>query len=290
MFYTVVLPVCLVILLVLFLLWTGKSTPEQRALFYGRNFAHRGLHTADKTVPENSLAAFEAACHAGYGIELDLQLSKDGEVVVFHDDDLKRVCGVEGRVDGFLAAELQQMKLEKTGESIPLFTQVLALVDGRVPLIVELKMGPRNNLLCQKAQEILSDYQGAYCIESFDPRIVRWFKKNAPQVFRGQLAAAPSQLNNGLSGFLVGTLLCNFLGRPQFIAYGTGKVPFTAGWAQSAAMRVVWTARPKDDIPKLEAENDAVIFEFYTPPVRYKTLGEAVALPKEEPEETGEEE
>ncbi|MDL2325246.1 glycerophosphodiester phosphodiesterase [Ruminococcaceae bacterium OttesenSCG-928-A16] len=282
MFYTVVLPVGLAILFMLFLIWTGKSTPGQRAPFYGRNFAHRGLHTPNKKTPENSLAAFEAACLAGYGIELDIQLTKEGEVVVFHDDDLKRVCGVEGRVDSFLLEELQQMRLEGTSQTIPLFAEVLALVDKRVPLIVELKTGPRNTLLCQKALEILNGYEGDFCIESFDPRIVGWFKKNAKHILRGQLAAAPSQLKNGITGFIVGTLLCNFLGRPQFIAYGIGKVPFTASWAQTAAMKVCWTARPSNNTEELQANNDAVIFEFYNPEPQYKTQQK----PEEAPPET----
>lgn len=258
------------VLICLFFLWPARRAPELCAPFWGVNFAHRGLHTKDKKVPENSMAAFEAAACAGYGIELDIRLSKDGEVVVFHDDDLQRVCGQPGRVDAYTLQELQNFALHGTRQTIPLLSQVLQLVNGRVPLLIELKMGPANQQLCEKAMQLLTPYQGPYCIESFDPRIVRWFKKNHKQVLRGQLAASPKALGNGISGFLVGTLLCNFLGRPHFIAYGKGPTPLTVPIVQSGAMRVVWTVRDTDNHETFENENDAVIFEFYTPKPRYK--------------------
>ncbi|MFV0413005.1 MAG: glycerophosphodiester phosphodiesterase family protein [Oscillospiraceae bacterium] len=266
----VLLAVLCLLAVAFFMLCPGKSTPRLRAPFWGRNYAHRGLHGKSGQVPENSLAAFAAAANAGYGRELDVQLSKDGQVVVFHDDTLDRVCGVNGRVDSFEYSELMGFRLHQSEQGIPLFTEVLNTVAGRVPLIVELKMGPRNAELCRKTKAILGEYAGPYCIESFDPRIVRWFKKNAPGVLRGQLASRPKELNSSLSGFLVGTLLCNFLGRPHFIAYGKGKQPFTVLVAKSLAMKVVWTVRPEDDIQRLEIENDAVIFEFYEPETQYK--------------------
>ena len=124
------------VILLLVALWPGRPSAALVAPFTGRNFAHRGLHSPDKSVPENSLAAFRLAAEAGYGIELDIQLSKDGQVVVFHDDTLDRVCGVKGRVDAYTLEQLQQMRLCKTEERIPLFTEVLRTVAGRVPLIV----------------------------------------------------------------------------------------------------------------------------------------------------------
>lgn len=264
---------CILVLITLFLLWPGKRRPKLAAPFWGFNYAHRGLHSKDKTVPENSLAAFDAAASAGYGMELDIQLSKDKQVVVFHDDTLDRVCGTPGRVDDFTYEELRKLRLHDTDQYIPLFTEMLDVVDGRTPLIVELKTsGANNNELCAASYEILKGYKGDYCVESFDPRIVRWFKKNAQGVLRGQLASPPKNLGMGITGFLVGTLLCNFLGRPDFIAYNIGKRPFTVPLVESGAMRVAWTARPQDDIEKVEAENDAVIFEFYEPEPRYKEM------------------
>ena len=136
------------------------------------------------------LAAFRAAAEKGYGVELDVQLSSDGYVVVFHDDTLDRICGVHGKVIDYPLEQLQGMKLLETAETIPLFTDVLAVLQqGAGPLIVELKtVGKRNPELCEKTREILHSYPGVFCIESFDPMIVRWFRKNAPEIFRGQLA------------------------------------------------------------------------------------------------------
>ena len=272
MLLSILVFICAICLLVFFLLLPGESDMLQRAPFWGVSHAHRGLHTKDKSIPENSIAAFTGAVDGGYGIEMDLQLSKDGQVVVFHDDDLKRVCGVEGRVDSFTWEELQEFRIEGTEQKIPLLKEVLALVNGQIPLIIEFKTSPRNTMLCENAWKILRQYDGDFCIESFDPRIVGWFKKNVPGILRGQLAAPPKHLNSGIAGFLVGTCLGNFLGRPQFIAYQAGSRPFTVRIAEKFAMKVVWTVRSEADSDALEKENDAVIFEFYEPVPKYKNM------------------
>ena len=170
-----------------FLIAPGRRDEGLTAPFYGRNFAHRGLHKMDRSVPENSIPAFDAAARIGYGVELDVRLSADGEVVVFHDDDLKRICGVDARVDELSWDELSTLKLCGTPNHIPLFSEVLAVIDGRCPIIVELKRGRRHAELCRKTYELLRSYKGRYCVESFDPRIVFWFRRRAPEVLRGHL-------------------------------------------------------------------------------------------------------
>ena len=221
----------------LILLAPGRATKRQKAPFMGMNFAHRGLHSRDKSVPENSLEAFELASRAGYGMELDVQLSKDGQVVVFHDDTLERVCGVNARVD------------ELTYE--------------------ELKNGKRNRELCEKTYKLLSDYRGEVCIESFNPMIVGWFRRHAKDLVRGQLAM-PASYYDGIKkplAFLMSRGFTNILCRPQFIAYRIGKKPLTVRLAEKmGAMKVAWTSHE----PKNEKGNDAVIFEFYKPRVNYK--------------------
>ena len=264
--------VAVLIVLAWFLLHPGRYTPAQRAQMEGGNYAHRGLHTKDKTVPENSLVAFDAAVHAGYGIELDIQLSKDGQVVVFHDDTLDRICGVPGRVDAFSMEELRGMHLCGTAQSVPLFTEVLDHVNGAVPMIVELKTGPRRTELCEKALPILRAYKGPFCIESFDPRIVGWFRKNAPEILRGQLSDRPRNFKGQpwVQKVALGNLLTNFVARPQFVAYGPGKKPPLAKLAEAmGALRVCWTVRDTDNITQKQAANDAVIFEFYRPETHY---------------------
>ncbi|MEG2596325.1 MAG: glycerophosphodiester phosphodiesterase family protein [Ruthenibacterium sp.] len=265
--------VAVLLILIWFVLHPGHYTRGQKAMLYGVNHAHRGLHTPDKSIPENSLLAFRAAVAAGYGIELDIQLSRDGEVVVFHDDTLPRVCGKEGRVDDYTLKQLKRFHLCGTEEKIPLLTEVLTIIDGKVPMIIELKTGPRNDLLCQNAMEILRDYHGAYCIESFDPRIVRWFKKNERRILRGQLSDAPASFvgKPPLLAFSLGNLLTNVLARPQFVAYGPHEKPFLARFSDMCGvLQVCWTVHPTDDIAAKEADNDAVIFEYYFPESQYK--------------------
>ena len=253
------------------LLMPGQTAPSKRAVFEGRNFAHRGLHSEDQSVPENSLPAFALACEAGYGMELDVQLSRDGQVVVFHDDTLDRACGVAARVDALDFAELQKLSLFGTAERIPLFSEVLALVNGRGPLIVELKNGPRNAELCEKTWALLRTYPGAYCIESFNPLIVAWFRFHAPTVLRGQLAQPPEEYTKAGRGqaeaIVLGNTLLNAAARPQFIAYRIGPKPPTVRFAEAlGALRFGWTSHSRES----EDTHDAVIFEYYRPDVRFK--------------------
>ncbi len=253
-----------------FLVAPGRARKKDKKPFMYKNFAHRGLHKKDKTIPENSLAAFERASSYGYGMELDVQLSKDGQVVVFHDDTLDRVCGVESRVDEKTYDELRQLSLCGTTQTIPLFSEVLKTVRGRGPLIVELKNGKNNEELCEKTYALLKKYSGEYCIESFNPFIVRWFKKNAPEVIRGQLANPPKDYNGEvgpLTAVILGNCLLNFLARPQFIAYKITPKPFTVKLCEAlGAMKVAWTSHDWVN----EKFYDAVIFEYYKPKLKYK--------------------
>jgi len=243
----------------------GRASDTKKAPFKGRTYAHRGLHTQDKTVPENSLAAFRRAVDAGYGIELDLQLTRDGKVVVFHDDTLERLFGANRPVNSLTFEELRTLRLSGTDELIPSIGEVLDLVDGRVPLLIELKpAGKKNAELCERACEFLDVYDGPYMVESFDPRIVAWFRFNRPDILRGQLAGPPSSYRNVpfWAPYVFGLCLANFLGRPQFIAYELKKKPLTVRLAEAlGAMKVCWTSH---NIYMHEGQ-DAVIFEFYEP-------------------------
>lgn len=257
----------LALLVSAFLLAPGKSTPAMRAPFEGLNVAHRGLYAKDQSIPENSLAAFEAAAAMGYGIELDLCMTRDGQVVVFHDNTLDRICGVPGRIEDRAWAEVRALRLFGGDHGVPLFAEVLACVAGRVPLVVEIKpAGKGNRALCQAVWAILRPYTGAYCVESFDPRVLRWFKKNQPRVLRGQLAFAPK----GFYNRLYGGLFLDFMSRPHFIAYIIGKKPLSVRLVERSAMKIAWVATPDMDIAALEGENDAIIFEYYTPRPRFK--------------------
>ncbi len=262
----------------LYLIVPHRAPNVAVAPFIGRNFAHRGLHTPDKSIPENSLAAFDAACKKGYGSELDVQLSNDGQVFVFHDDTLDRVTGTPGVAEFLPWSELKTLRLCGTDETIPLFEDVLKTVDGRTPLIVELKSTERYPELCEKTLDLLlrsrEETGLEFCVESFDPRIVAWFKKNAPLIVRGQLSAPTENLVPEGAGplrklqlFACANLFANVLGRPNFIAYRVGPKPFPVAVCRKlGAPLVVWTSLD----PAEEETADCVIFQFYEPSPSYR--------------------
>lgn len=257
----------------LILIMPARSYKQQRAPFQNRTFAHRGLYEKDQSVPENSLPAFENAVQAGYGVELDVQLTKDKVVVVFHDDGLKRACGVDARVDAYTFEELQSFPLFGTEERIPTFTDVLNVLDGKIPVIVELKSGGDWKRLCELTWGLLKDYRGDYCVESFHPLLVRWFYKNAPQILRGQLSEAYRYSKDSMPKYqsvMMSRLLTNVLTHPQFVAYRIGPKCLSVRVCEAfGAMKVAWTARETDDHAKLTKINDSIIFEHYRPDTHY---------------------
>ncbi len=220
----ILLVIALLFLLLLLLLRPDGAAKKKMAPFVGRRYAHRGLHCVEDGIPENSLPAFRRAVEAGYGIELDLHLTTDGQLVVFHDDTLDRVCGVSGRVDESSYPELQQLRLSGTDETIPLFSQVLEVVAGKIPMIVEVKYQKNYPDLCEKMMAMLADYPGLYCVESFHPQVIIWMKKHAPAVARGLLSDRYTEGEGNMTRNSIGTwgsqqLLFNWLAAPDFIAY-----------------------------------------------------------------------
>lgn len=221
--------VLLIILIILLLLYLFLVAPrmiqraDRTAMMEHRFYAHRGLFDNESEAPENSLAAFQKAVDAGYGMELDVQLTKDDRLVVFHDATLKRMCGVDGNVWDYTLEELQNFRLKNSTEIIPAFEDVLKLVNGRTPIIVEYKMDRPLTKVCALGNELLENYQGDYCIESFHPFALMWYRKHRPEVLRGQLSGnlAKETKNPKLKKVytLVTYLLTNVLTRPDFIAY-----------------------------------------------------------------------
>lgn len=251
-----------------YLIAPEKPAKSKTAPFYGRNFAHRGLHNKDGAAPENSLPAFAAAAAMGYGVELDVHLTFDNKIVVFHDDTLERMCGDKRKIEDMLYAELRQFRLGDTDCKIPLLSEVLSVLNG-APIVLEIKRGSRNALLCSLTLNQIKHYPGPVCIESFDPSIVRWFRINAPEYLRGQLSCHSDELTgiSKVSAFVLSHLLTNAYSRPNFIAYGIGKKPLTVRACEKmGAMKVAWTSHSN----KNEKGNDAVIFENYLPKVRFK--------------------
>ena len=252
---------------------------------------------------ENSLASFAAACEAGYGIELDLQLTADDQVVVVHDPDLMRVAGDPRRIADLTYDELTRIPLFPNDASgaavasalpgsddpesmatplnapsgyyqhVPLFSDVLDVVAGRAPLIVEYKFddnsawGPRDEELMEKGDALLQAYDGPYVVESFNPAAVHWYADHRPEVCRGQLAWGPSLEEAGLKEWAAGLLIFDWISRPDFIAYdwSGGNSPQMRLARAMGAVPVSWTVRSSDELAQCDDWFDHHIFEAFVP-------------------------
>lgn len=241
--------------------------------FQGVLYAHRGLHDNEGEAPENSMKAFAKAVEAGYGIELDVQLTRDNIPVVFHDFTLERVCGAEGKVKDYTFEELQQFSLCKTEEKIPRFEDFLALVKGRVPLIVELKVEWTDISVCPIADALLRKYKGVYCVESFNPLALIWYRKNNNRVMRGQLSDA-FFMEEGMKGilyFILEHLLLDFMTKPDFIAYN-----HKYHWSLSRQichklygnLAVAWTIKSQEELEAREKDFELFIFDSFIPKMK----------------------
>ena len=265
----IAIPISLVAIFFVFLFLIAPKNRREMKEFKSVYYAHRGLHNAERA--ENSMSAFRAAVEAGFGIELDVRLSKDGRLVVFHDDTLDRVCGREGRVDDFTAEELATFRLSGTEDGIPLFTDVLAVVDGKIPLLVEIKENVGNSAVSKEACRILADYKGRYIVESFNPLSLRTVKEENPEIVRGILAYRyfAEEKNRKPLYFLLQCLMLNFLCRPAFIAYNhkDGRylaLRFVRFFFKTPT--VAWTVcSPEEEAIALKNGFDSIIFEGYIP-------------------------
>ena len=256
--------------------------------------------------PENSLASFAAACEAGYGIELDIQLTADGRVVVVHDNDLLRVAGDPRRIDELTYDELTCIPLfpgcrpgaeqveaaagtadtagkaaaardggvEVAFQHVPLLSDVLRVVAGRVPLIVEYKFAdnavwsPRNDELMEKGDALLEAYDGPYVVESFHPGAMNWYKVHRPEVCRGQLAGGVTIEQDGWKEWVASGLVFDWLSRPDFVAYdwSGGRLPQVRAARAMGATAVSWTVRSTDEFARCDDFFDRHIFEAFVPP------------------------
>lgn len=239
-------------------------------MFQKKYFAHRGMHHFQDDIPENSMAAIKKAVEMGFGIEMDIQLTKDKELVVFHDDSLLRMCGTKGRVGDYSYEELQQFSLEQTEHKIPLFTEVLNVVAGKVPLIIEIKAYREAFELAKQANEILKGYRGEYCVEAFHPGVLLWYRLHNKKVARGQLSSCFQKdgEKEGISMFLVRHLLLNFVGKPDFIAYNhkhMGAVSRTICEKLYRVCGAAWTITSKEALVKAKDHFDVFIFERFIP-------------------------
>jgi glycerophosphoryl diester phosphodiesterase len=227
--------------------------------------AHRGLH--DGAIPENSVGAFNAAVDAGYGIELDVHLSRDGRIVVFHDDNAKRLTGRDLKITSASFAELSALRLADTEYRISAIEEVLELVAGRVPLLIEVKTGSRVDRLGPLLGRLLADYSGPVAVQSFDPRVVVWLRKHLPEVPRGQISGALREVP-GTRRALLRTMALNAVSRPDFLAFEIGAMPdrFVAFWRRTLKVPLLlWTVRTEEELAAAHRYGANVIFEDIRP-------------------------
>ena len=269
----------IIILIILLLVYAELIRPNlpKRDItpLMGRDYAHRGYWNTndpgEENRPENSLAGFRAAVEKDYGIELDVHLTKDGHLVVHHDDSLKRLTGVDIRIADSTLAEIRACKLPN-GEPVPTYDEVLDTVAGRIPMIVEVKVENRNHDALSKAvYERMQRYDGPWCMESFDPRAVKWFRMNAPEIIRGQLAfdsaGKGKNFKEWTRNLYIASMLQNFLARPDFVAFSASSVKWHSLPIHLLRLMkpwfVAWTVRSQADMDKYRKQWDLQIFEKF---------------------------
>lgn len=269
------LVVILIILAVLILLYLLAIMPrfgmqKQRERYTKTLYAHRGLHDNKGEAPENSMAAFQKAVKAGYGIELDVQLTKDGVPVVFHDFTLDRICHQEGKVCEYTWEELKNITLCESKETIPGLAEVLRLVNGQVPLIIEYKVEWMDISVCAAVDKLLKDYKGVYCIESFNPLVLLWYRRYRNDVFRGQLSDAFIKTGEfkGLLYVLLQNLLLNWMTKPDFVAYNHKYERMLSrrlchGLYRNTA--AAWTITSSEELENARGKFDIFIFDSFLP-------------------------
>ena len=223
--------------------------------------AHRGLHS--ESIPENSIAALQKAANDGFPIEIDVRIIDDGTVIVFHDDTLGRLTGTDGYASNLRRADLADLHLLGTDQTIPTFEQVLETVNGSVPLLIETKVTTKVGALESKVTELLKAYRGEFAVQSFDPYSLEYFRKHEPDFIRGQLACA----NAGLSYFkrkALSHLKVNRISEPQFISYCAGDLP--SKYVTKTGLPVLaWTVTSNADYERVRAHCDNIIFERFMP-------------------------
>jgi glycerophosphoryl diester phosphodiesterase len=239
-----------------------------------RPIAHRGLHDAARGVIENTAGGFRAAVAAGYGIELDLQASADGEAMVHHDDVLGRLTEGEGRLDGMSAVELKRMPFRGSSDRMMTLGEVCDLVGGRTAMLIELKSRfDGDGALPARVAAVLSSYRGPAAPMSFDPRQLKVLRHKASRLPYGIVAAKyrphpywdrmPPVLRYGM-----GTLLPALTARPHFVAYAIGDLPTFAPLFARHVLRlplVTWVVRTETDRQRAAGFADQIIFEDIRP-------------------------
>lgn len=227
--------------------------------------AHRGFHNEEN--PENTIGAFKRAIEHNYAIELDVQMLSGGEIVVLHDNKLSRLCGIDKYVSNCTYNEIKDLKVLQSNYSIPLLKEVLEVVNGQTPLLIEIKNTLRVGEIESKVYEILKGYNGEFAIQSFNPFTLEWFKNNAPEVIRGQLSSYfKGEDLSFIKKVLLKKLRLNKISSPHFISYNAENLPNR--YCNKCALPVLaWTVKNQEEYLKLIKFCDNVIFENFEPTI-----------------------
>lgn len=245
--------------IVLGILWLQKPRFRFRKRvkpFTRVDYAHRGLHS--KELPENTKAALKRAVEEGYGIEMDVRLCKDG-LVIHHDKDLQRSAGLDLMVEDLTLEELAQIKVFGSEETISSLEEILEVIDGKIPLLLEIKSESCHFRAAEEVQKRMDQYQGDYLIESFQPQVLYWYRLHRPQVLRGQLSERKIP-GNIFRRWIMGHLFVNAISRPDFLAYEKAGSLWVKLWRFLGTPTFVYTLRDPQEQKKYF---DACIFEEY---------------------------
>ena len=226
-----------------YMIFPGMERKREIWKFRGTQWAHRGLHDKKSGIPENSMAAFREAIRANKGIELDVHLTKDKKIAVFHDDSLKRMCKVSGTIEEKTWEELKKLRLLETAEPIPLLEDVLHLVQGKVPILIEVKLLTEDMEICRCLAKTMEDYKGTFLVQSFVKS-----EKTPHYFFR----------------FCVKYLLSNCICRPDFISYKMEDSKNLSLWMQKHIFHVpiaAWTLHGEEMLQRAKSRFDMYIFE-----------------------------
>lgn len=225
--------------------------------------AHRGYHNINKNIPENSIAAFKKAIRCKYIIELDVHLTKDKRIVVFHDDNLKRMCNVDKKIEDCTYKELLKYNLNGTKYKIPLFEEVLSLVSGSVPLLIETKVSKFNGVLEKNLSRLLDNYEGLFAVQSFNPLSINWFRKHRKNFIRGILSYDFKNYKMPtLTKIILRTLFLDIILKTDFISYEISCMPnYFTDKKRKNKILLGWTVRNKKDYLKIKDYCDNLICE-----------------------------
>lgn len=225
--------------------------------------AHRGLFCNEIGIPENSMLAIRRAADAGIAIELDVRLSRDNQLVVFHDANCKRMTGKNVKIADMTYEEIKKLSLMRTSQHIPLLSEVLELVNGRVPLLIEVKNIAFVGRLEWRLLKQLKQYQGKYIIESFHPGVVWWIKRHTRNVVVGQLVSMHSTSLNPIEKLVMHQQGFYRFTKPDFIAYDIRELtPAMSRNFHKRGMQVYgWTVRSVSDYIKMRRICDGVIYD-----------------------------